>query len=225
MPVFQAAAPPSRTQRIFSKSLALIVLIGACAFGIWAAWFCAQITDASAGSSRYLITFLIAIAIAIFGFLLCAYWRTRLLGVSLIVAGILVSLVFFADFAWLTKQHQVAWRDQGDSTPPSPDDRFDLIVYFRPGATSQQIADFTATVLEQPGQPMHPQPEFPWFVSQHRTLPPADYAGSLAGAAIDFRLFASASLKSAYIEKIRADSRVAEVDRDAAPRAGPASAE
>jgi hypothetical protein len=207
MPVFQAAAPLSRTQRVLSKSAAIAVLIGACVFGAWEAHICAQITDASAGASHYLITFLISIAVALGGFLLCVYWRTRVLGASLILAGILSSLVFFGDFAWMTRQNEVAWRSRVLTISLAIDHKCSVVVYFRKGATKQQIADFIATVFEQPGQPMHPEPEYPWFIRERLFLPP-NLANGYEAALVDFRDTAPESVTDPYIEKIRSDPRV-----------------
>ncbi|MGD0628654.1 MAG: hypothetical protein ABR987_04845 [Terracidiphilus sp.] len=207
MPVFQTPVPPSRTQRVFCKSVAIAVLIGACVFGIREAHTCAQITDASAGSSHYLITFLISIAIAIGGFLLCVYWRTRLLGASLILAGILSSLVFFGDFAWMTRQNEVAWRKRVLTISWAIDHKCSVVVYFRKGTPRQEIDDFIATVLEQPGQPMHPEPEYPWFIREHLSLPPS-LANGYEAALVDFRDTAPESVTHPYIEKIRSDPRV-----------------
>jgi len=223
MPIFQAQASPSRAQRIFSKAAAVAVLIGACVFGIWEARVCAQITDASAGSSTYLITFLTAIAIAIGGFLLCVYWRTRLLGASLILAGVLSSLVFFGDFAWMTRQNEVAWRSRVLTFSLAIDRKFSVVVYFRKGSTNQQIHDFLTTVLEVPGQPMHPEPEFPWFVREHLFLPPSLPNGHEA-ALVDFRDTAPASVTDPYVKKIRSDPRVEKLFLNANPATIPVDA-
>ena len=207
MPIFQSSSPPSRAQAIFNRLAPIAALIAACIFGIWEAHTCAVIIDASAGSSRYLITFLVSIAIAIGGFLLCVYWRTRLLGASLILAGILSSLAFFGDFAWMTRQNEVAWRRQVLSVSFAVDRKFSVVVYFRKGTTNEQVHDFLTTVLEQPGQPMHPEPEFPWFVREHLFLPPNLPNGHEA-ALVNFRDTAPSSVTDPYIEKIRSDPRV-----------------
>jgi hypothetical protein len=216
MPIFQSSSPPSRAQRIFSRTAAVTVLVGACLFGFWQAHVCAQVADASAGSSRYLITFLTAIAIAITGFLLCVYWRTRLPGASLIVGGMLMALVFFGDFAWMTRQNEVAWRRRVLTISLPINRKFSVVVYFRKQTTNEQITDFMATVLEVPGQPMHPEPEYPWFIREHLFLPP-NLTGGYDGALIDFRDTAPASITAPYIEKIRSDSRVEKVLLDVNP--------
>jgi hypothetical protein len=221
MPIFQAPAPPSRAQRIFNKSAPIAVLLAACVFGIWRAHACAQITDSSSGTSTYLITFLTAIAIAIAGFLLCIYWRSRTLGAGLILAGMLTALVFFGDFAWMTRRNEVAWRRRVLTISLAVDRKFSVVVYFHKGATNEQIHDFITTVLEVPGQPMHPEPEFPWFVREHRFLPPS-LANGREAALVDFRDTAAASVTDPYLEKIRSDPRVEKLLLNANPATVPA---
>jgi len=201
---------------MFSAAAALAVLPGACVLGLHLAGLCARITDPSAGQFRFLNAFLASIAVAIFGFLLCVYWRTRVVGASLIVSAVLLALVFQGRMAWLTRRHEVAWRVPLESAPSALHRKFAVIVYFHKGTTARQIEDFTSTVLEQPGQPMHPEPEYPWFVSQHLALKP-EQANGFQGAAVDFRATAPAGVTEAYVEKIRSDPRVDKLFLKVAP--------
>jgi len=107
----------------------------------------------------------------------------------------------------MTRQNEVAWRRRVLTLSLDVDRKFSVVVYLRKGTTQQQISDFLATVLQQPGQPMHPEPEFPWFVREHLFLPPNLPNGHEA-ALVNFRDTAPANVTDSYIEKIRSDPRV-----------------
>lgn len=150
-------------------------------------------------------------AIGLGGILLCIYWRTRALGFSLVVCGVLSYGVFLGGRAYFSQ------RGAGVESF-ALEQKFSLVIYFRQGTTAQQIQDFTQSVLKNPGQPMHPQAEYPWFVTDHVSLAPQQ-ANWFDGIAINFRGNAPQAERDSYIAKIRSDLRVEKVFVDAAPSA------
>jgi hypothetical protein len=173
--------------------------------------------------SIYIAALLHAIAISLGGILLCVYWRTRTLGLTLIVFGMLSYGVFLGGMATLKKMGKVAWQHETPEQSIGPDQKVSVVIYFRKGTTDEQIEAFHSKVLEQPGQPMHPEPEDPWFVINYLRLLPAQ-ANGFDGVAVSFRHNATKADTDPYIAKIRSDQRVEKVYLDVSPAAIPASA-
>ena len=63
---------------------------------------------------------------------------------------------------------------------------------------------------------MHPEAEYPWFVTDHVSLNP-DLSNRFNGVAVNFRSNAPGPESDSYVAKIRSDLRVEKVFADAAP--------
>jgi hypothetical protein len=215
MPIFRASGPPSRAQRLFSSISAILIMIGLCALGLREAYSAVQAGDGHAPGAWYQTLFLIAIATCLCGFLLCIYWRTRAVGASLMAAAILGYLAFLGGTAWFSSRDQASWHQQ--DAHQNVNQRFSIVVYFRKGAPQAQVNDFIDSVLKVPGQPMHPAPEFPWFVIDYASLTPAQ-ANGFEAVAVKLRDSAPSSATAPYLARIRADQRVDRVFLDIAPQ-------
>ena len=218
MPIFQPSAPPSGSQRLLSKAAVVLGAAGCIGLGLWEAHHCAQVAFRSMVGSSYIAALLVAIAISLGGILLCIYWRTRALGLCLIVFGLLSYGVFLGGMAALKEMDKVAWQHETPAESVGPDEKASVVIYFRKGTTDEQIEAFHSTVLEQPGQPMHPEPEYPWFVINYLRLPPAQ-ANGFDGVAVSFRHNVTRADTDPYLAKIRADERVEKVLLDVSPGA------
>jgi hypothetical protein len=210
MGIFQADGAASQGQKLFNRIAPLCALAGCCGLGISEAYSGARAVGDAAGRSA-IAALLAGMAIGLGGLLLCIYWRTRTLGFSLIVCGVLSYGVFLGGRAYFS-QHGAGVESF------APEQKFSLVIYFRQGTQQQQIEDFTQAVLKNPGQPMHPQAEYPWFVTDHVPLTPQQGNG-FDGTAINFRGNAPHAETDSYVAKIRSDMRVEKVFVDAAPSA------
>ena len=208
MGIFQADGPASGGQRLFNRIAPLCALAGCCGLGVSEAYSGAHAVGDAAGRSA-IAALLAAMAIGLGGLLLCIYWRTRALGFSLVVCGVLSYGVFLGGRAYFS-QHGAGAENV------VLNQKFSLVIYFRRGTTAQQIEDLTQTVLKNPGQPMHPQAEYPWFVTDHVSLT-SNQANGFDGMAINFRGNARQAETDSYVTKVRSDMRVEKVFVDAAP--------
>lgn len=223
MPIFQPYAPPSATQKLFARTLALLGVAACCALGVWEALRCAALPENSLSGNSYIAALISAIAVALAGILLAVYWRTRTLGLVLILFGPLSYGVFLGSMAVLTKMDRVAWKHSDAVQAAAAAQQASVVIYFRKGTTSQQMEDFHTTVIQQPGQPMHPEPEDPWFLIGYLHLAPSQ-ANGYDGAAITFRRTASSTDTAPFLARIRADRRVEKLYLNVAPSAIPPDA-
>lgn len=201
-----------------SKAAVALGAAGCIGLGLWEAHHCAQVAFGYVAGYSYIAALLYAIAISLGGILLCVYWRTRALGLSLIVFGLLSYGVFLGGMAALKKMDKVAWLHEPPEQAFGPDQKASVVVYFRKGTTDEQIEAFHSTILEQPGQPMHPEPEYPWFVIDYLCLLPGQ-ANGFDGVAVSFRHNVTRADTDPYVAKIRADHRVEKVFLDVSPAA------
>jgi hypothetical protein len=215
MAIFQAGAPASRGQKLFDRIAAGGAFAGCCALGLWEGYSGSQMVGDAAGRSQ-IAALLAAMAIGLGGLLLGIYWRTRALGFSLLVCGLLSYGVFLGGRVYCTRHGWLAQKPPANLGGFLPGQKFSLVIYFRRGLTAGQIEDFTATVLKNPGQPMHPEAEYPWFVTDHVPLQP-DPSNGFRGVALNLRHNAPRSETDSYVAKIRSDRRVEKVVADAQP--------
>jgi hypothetical protein len=215
MAIFQPDGPASRGQKLFSWIAIGGAFAGCCALGLREGYSGAQMVGDAAGRSQ-IAALLAAMAIGLLGLLLGIYWRTRALGFSLVVCGLLSYGVFLGGRAYCTPHGSLAKGALADLGGFAPGQRFSLVIYFRRGETEGQIEDFTETVLKNPGQPMHPEAEYPWFVTDHVSLKP-DPSNGFRGVAVNFRHNAPRSETDSYVAKIRSDRRVEKAFADARP--------
>ena len=215
MAFFQADGPASRGQKLFNRIAVGGAFAGCSALGLREGYIGAHMVGDAAGRSQ-IAALLAAMAIGLGGLLLGIYWRTRALGFSLVVCGVLSYGVFLGGRAYWAQHGAVAAGSVAGLGSFAPDQKFSLVIYFRPGTTEQQIEDFTQTVLKNPGQPMHPEAEYPWFVTDHVSLKP-DLSNGFNGVAVNFRSNAPSSETASYVAKIRSDLRVEKVFADRAP--------
>jgi hypothetical protein len=215
MAIFQADGPASRGQKLFNRIAVAGALAGCCALGLREGYTGAQMVGDAAGRSQ-IAALLAAMAIGLGGLLLGIYWRTRALGFSLVVCGVLSYGVFLGARSYCARHGAVAAGPAAGPGSFAPDQKYSLVIYFRQGATAQQIEDFTQTVLKNPGQPMHPEAEYPWFVTDHISLKP-NPSNRFNGVAVNFRSNAPGPESDSYVAKIRSDLRVEKVFADAAP--------
>jgi hypothetical protein len=216
MPIFQAPGPQTPGQRLFSGIAVAAAFAGCCVVGICEARSCARIPYGYETGHNYVAALLAAIAIGLGGICLCIYWRTRLLGISLVVSGMLSYGVFLGGIAYLSSRNLVAWRQPLSLANSAPQQKFSLVIYFRKGTTDQEIGDFVESVIKRPGQPMHPEPEYPWFILRDVALSP-DQANGFKARAENFRETAPGSVTGPYIADIRSDRRVEKVFLNASP--------
>jgi hypothetical protein len=215
MAIFQPDGPASGGQKLFDRISAGGAFAGCCALGLWEGYSGAQMVGDAAGRSQ-IAALLAAMAIGLLGLLLGIYWRTRALGFSLVVCGLLSYGVFLGGRAYCARHDSLAQRPLAGLGSFAPDQKFSLVIYFRRGLTAGQIEDFTETVLKNPGQPMHPEAEYPWFVTDHVPLKP-DPSNGFNGVAVNFRSNAPRSETDSYAAKVRSDRRVEKVSADARP--------
>jgi hypothetical protein len=215
MAIFQADGPASRGQKLFDRIAVAGALAGCCALGLREGYSGAQMVGDAAGRSQ-IAALLAAMVIGLGGLLLGIYWRTRALGFSLVVCGVLSYGVFLGGRAYCARHGSVTQRPLAGLGSFAPDQKFSLVIYFRRGTTAEQIEDFTQRVLKNPGQPMHPEAEYPWFVTDHVSLNP-DLSNRFNGVAVNFRRNAPGSETDSYVAKIRSDLRVEKVFADRAP--------
>ena len=215
MAIFQADGPAPRGQKLFNRIAVAGALAGCCALGLREGYTGAQMVGDAAGRSQ-IAALLAAMAIGLGGLLLGIYWRARALGFSLVVCGFLSYGVFLGARSYCARHGAVAAGPSAGLGSFAPDQKFSPVIYFRQGATAQQIEDFTQTVLKNPGQPMHPEAEYPWFVTDHISLNP-NPSNQFNGVAVNFRSNAPGPETDSYVAKIRSDLRVEKVFADAAP--------
>jgi hypothetical protein len=215
MALFQADGPASRAQKLVNRIAVGGALAGCCALGLREGYTGAQMVGDAAGRSQ-IAALLAAMAIGLGGLLLGIYWRTRALGFSLVVCGVLSYGVFLGGKAYCARHGAVAAGPEASLESFATKQRFSLVIYFLQGTTAQQIEDFTQAVLKDPGQPMHPEAEYPWFVTDHVSLR-SDQLNGFNGVALNFRKNASSSETDSYVAKIRSDRRVEKVIADTAP--------
>ena len=190
-------------------------MAGCCGLGVNEAYSGAHAVGDAAGRSA-IAALLAAMAIGLGGILLCIYWRTRALGFSLVVCGVLSYGVFLGGRAYFVQHGAVAAGHTASMGGFAPEQKFSLVIYFRQGTTAQQVEEFTQTVLKNPGQPMHPEAEYPWFVTDHVSLAP-EQANGFDGIAINFRGNAPGAEADSYVAKIRSEQCVENVFTDVAP--------
>ncbi len=217
MPIFRPASPITPAQHFFNRAAAALAAAGCCGFGFWEARSAAQVASGYQAGYDAVAALLFAIAISLGGLCFCLYWRTRALGISLLASGLLSYAAFLGGAAYLARRGQ---GPGGEATLESigPNQQASVVIYFRKGTTNRQIEDFHTTVLEQPGQPMHPEPDYPWFVIDYLRLVPAQ-ANGFDAAAVSFRKYAAARDTGPYIARVRSDPRVDRVFLNVAPLA------
>jgi hypothetical protein len=215
MAIFQADGPASRGQKLFDRIAVGGALAGCCALGLREGYSGAQMVGDAAGRTQ-IAALLAAMAIGLGGLLLGIYWRTRALGFGLVVCGLLSYGVFLGGRAYCARHDSLTQNSLAGLGSFAPNQKFSLVIYFHRGLTAGQIEDFTETVLKNPGQPMHPEAEYPWFVTDHVSLKP-DPSNGFNGVALNFRSNAPRSETDSYGAKIRSDRRVERVFLDARP--------
>ena len=107
----------------------------------------------------------------------------------------------------------MAWRHE-QRTRTTLSDKASVVVYLRRGTTEQQLEEFRSSVLAPPGRKY----DLPQFVRLYWRLGP-DQANGHWAVALTFFEHASPRDVTAYVEKIRRDSRVENVYLDIAPNA------
>ena len=140
----------------------------------------------------------------------------------MVVFGLLSYGVFLGGIAALKQMDKVAWQHETPELAIGPDQKASVVIYFRKGTTDQQIEAFHSTVIEQPGQPMHPEPEYPWFVINYLRLQPV-LANGFDGVAVSFRHNVTKADTDPYLANIRADQHVEKIYLDVSPYAIPAN--
>lgn len=216
-PIFRGPSPPSRAQRLFNRFAVIVAAAACCVLALWEAYSCAQIAFGYAAGYSFASALFLAIAIALCGLILLIYWRTRPLGISLVVSGLLSYGLFLGGIACLSKLDLVAWRHEPPPKSFGPDQKSALVIYFRKGTTDQQIEDFITSVLEEPAQPRHDGRDYPVCVSSYLGLRPSQ-ANKFEAAAVDFFDSARERDTAPYIAKIRSDPRVDRVFLNVSPQ-------
>jgi hypothetical protein len=185
--------------------------------GAWEAAECSRIRFGYVAGYAYASAVVLGGIASILGFLLLIYWRTRRLGVALIGCGLLSVATFYGGMALLIKTDQVAWRHEPPMQRFGPDQRASLVIYFQHGVTDQQIERFISEVLEEDARPRHDGRDYPRFVDSYLRLLP-NQANGFDACAITFRQESSERETEAYVNRIKADHRVAKVFRNAVPQ-------
>jgi len=208
---------PSRPLSLAHRRINRIALIGLPAIGVgvgvWSAKDCAAIRFGYVAGYSYLAAVSLAIVCCCIGLPLAIYWRTRGIGAGLIAAGLLSCAVFYAGMSVLWRLDRVAWRHE-QRTRTTLSDKASVVVYLRRGTTEQQLEEFRSSVLAPPGRKY----DLPQFVRLYWRLGP-DQANGHWAVALTFFEHASPRDVTAYVEKIRRDSRVENVYLDIAPNA------
>ena len=150
------------------------------------------------------------------GVLSLIYWRTRRLGLALIGCGVLSVTLFYGGMALLIKADRVAWRHEPPMQRFGPDQSASVVIYFRHGVTNQQIEQFISDVLEEDARPRHDGRDYPTFVDSYLRLSP-NRANGFEACAITFRPESTKRETEKYVNRIKADPRVAKVFRDVVP--------
>jgi len=217
MPLLSPNQPPSTRQRRINWAALLFFSLAGVALGLWDAHETASITSGYVADYAFAGAFFLGIFMCLSGLLLLIYWRTRWFGWGLVAAGILSYLFFWGGIAILTKFDRVAWRHDQE-VRFGPDQKSSVVIYFRKQVTDQQIEDFNHSVLELPQVPQHEGRGYPDFVSEYLRLTPSQ-ANGYDAVALTFFDKNRADKVNAYLETIRADSRVKKVFLDTAPDA------
>jgi hypothetical protein len=215
MPLFSPNQPLSAWQRRINWGTLLLLSVAGIAFGLWTAHDAASITSGYVASYTFAGIFFLGIFTLLVGLLLLIYWRTRWFGWGLIAAGILSYLSLCGGIAILTKLDRVAWRHE-QMVRFGPDQKASAVIYFRKQVTDQQIEDFNRSVLMVPTVSQHDGPDYPPFVSDYARLVPMQ-ANGYDAVSISFFDKSPADKVAAYLERIKADSRVERVFFDVAP--------
>lgn len=199
--------PQTPFQHSLNRIVAVLLAAAGVGLGMWEARQCAAVRFGYAASYSYVTALALAAALFLIGLPLLVYWRTRWVGVGVLVAGILSCASFYAGMAVLLKLDRVAWRHEPPPVHFGPDQRASVVVYFRKGTTNQQIEDFNVSILQADAQPRHKGLDFPAFVSSYLRLLPNQANGHQA-IALTFRNDAPPDQVNAYLTKIKNDERV-----------------
>ena len=128
MAIFQADSPASRGQELFNRIAVAGALAGCCALGLREGYTGAQMVGDAAGRSQ-IAALLAAMAIGLGGLLLGIYWRTRALGFSLVVCGVLSYGVFLGARAYCARHGAVAAGPAARLGSFATDQKFSLVIY------------------------------------------------------------------------------------------------
>jgi hypothetical protein len=216
MPVFEAAVPQTRAQKLRRWIAACVIVAAGMGFAIWAAIDCAHIAFGYVASYSYAVVFMLSCLSVLIGLWLAIYWRTRSTGVALLCTGFAMYLVFLGCIAILKKFDKVAWMHEPPMQTFGPDKQASLIIYYRPGTTDRQVEDFVEHKLENYPSKVHDGTDFPDFVTEYMALLPSQ-ANGFDGSALTFRPGARGTAMDSFIAMVQSDPRVARVFRDTAP--------
>jgi hypothetical protein len=207
MALFVFDEPLSARQRSVNWGALLVLSLGGIVWGLEFAKQYASITSGYAAQYDYAIIVFVAIGLFILAVPPLIYWRTRWIGFGLAAGSVVSVLAFGIGMKILLKENRVAWQHPRGMVSISADSNPSAVIYFKKDVTDQQVEAFTMSVLMEPAMPRHQGLDFPPFVSKYFRLTPNQING-LKAIALSFSNDAPINEQTAYVSRIRADSRV-----------------
>jgi hypothetical protein len=204
--------PLSNVHRRFNRIVIIVLAAIGIAVGLWQAKSCAAIRFGYVAGYAYASAVFLAIALCCVGVVFVIYWRTRWVGIGLIVAGVLSCAMFYVGIAVLWKLDRVAWRHEPPPFAIGPQVTASLVIYFQRGVSDSEVETFRSSVLADANG------RYPSFVRSYLRLLPSQ-ANDHEGIALTFSHDAQSQGIPEYVDKIRKDRRVENIYKDIAPSA------